>query len=193
MKRLMAVGVLLGVAWACGLRAWMQQFAGAESTFTWATPTALILPAAVTGALLGLAEHRRRLGRPRRWFLLAPLPLAVAPLVLPGALPALIFHGLGGGDLAVVGFGLAGAYGLTGRRRWWRVVLGAPALAVAVVPFLLPPRPGMAVTTPYGLWAALLISSFFLCFTLACTIPLRPSPDGIPVADRQDHLVDSAA
>ena len=34
MIRLIALGALFGTAWASGLRAWMQQFAGPESHFT---------------------------------------------------------------------------------------------------------------------------------------------------------------
>src|SRR3954454_20404646 len=131
MKRLTALGALFGITWAAGMRAWMMQLAGPQSRFTWATFGALILPAAVVGGLLGGAEHRRRRGLPHRWFLLAPVVLAVAPLLLPGAIPQLIHHGIGGGDAGIVGFGLAGAYGLAGTRRWARIVLGLPALAVA--------------------------------------------------------------
>jgi hypothetical protein len=37
-------------------------------------------------------------------------------------------------------------------------------------------RPGMEATTPYGLWAATLLTSLYICFAVACTIPLVPSP-----------------
>jgi hypothetical protein len=178
MIRLIALGALFGTAWACGMRAWMQQFAGPESHFTWFTFSALIVPAALTGALFGLAEHHRRQGRPSRWFLLAVVPLALGPMTMPNAIPDLIHHGQGGGDLGVIGFSLAGAYALAGSRRWLRIVLGIPAAGLAVLLMLGGWRPGMEVTTPYGLWSAVLLDSLYACFAVAATIPLLPAAAG---------------
>ncbi len=191
MKRLITVGALLGIAWSSGMRAWMQQLAGSESRFTWYTVGALIIPAAVVGALLGLAEHRRRIGSPDARFLLGVVPLGVAPLILPDAIPNLVHHGFGGGDIGVVGFGLAGAYGLAGSRRWLRWVLGLPAGGLAGLFALGGWRPGMEVSNPYGAWAATLITSLYLCFVVACTIPLRPAAAGFPAGVRPGSLVDS--
>ena len=39
-------------------------------------------------------------------------------------------------------------------------------------------RPGMAVTSPYGLWNAVLLDSLYACFAVAATIPLRPAVIG---------------
>jgi hypothetical protein len=89
MTRLTALGALFGTARASGMRAWMQQLAGPESHFTWFTLIALIVPAALTGALFGLTEHRRWQGRPSRWFLLAVAPLALGPMTMPNAIPNL--------------------------------------------------------------------------------------------------------
>jgi hypothetical protein len=176
MTRLIALGALFGTAWAAGMRAWMQQFAGPESQFTWFTFGALIVPAAITGALLGLAEHRRRQGLPHRWFLLSVVPLALGPMTMPDAIPKLIHDGQGGAALGIVGFGLAGAYAMAGARRWLRVVLAVPSAGLAVLFMLGGWRPGMEITTPYGLWAAILLDSLYVCFAVAATIPLLPGP-----------------
>lgn len=180
MARLVALGALFGTAWAASMRAWMQQFAGPHSHFTWFTFTALIVPAALTGALFGLAEHRRRQGLAHRRFLLAVVPLAFGPLTMPNAVPNLIHHGQGGGDLGIVAFGLAGAYALAGTRRWLRIVLGVPAAGLAVLFLLGGWRPGMEITTPYGLWAAILLDSLYVCFAVAATIPLLPPSSSLP-------------
>jgi hypothetical protein len=188
MIRLIALGGLFGTAWACGMRAWMQQFAGPQSHFSWFTFTALIVPAALTGALFGLAEHRRRQGRPSRWFLLAVVPLVLGPLMMPNAIADLIHHGQGG-DIGMVGFSLAGAYALAGSRRWLRIVLGIPAAGLAVLVLSGGWRPGMEITTPYGLWAAILLDSLYACFAVAATIPLLPAiatRPGRPRRSRRD-------
>jgi hypothetical protein len=53
---------------------WMVQMAGDKSEFHWYGTFALILaPGLFVGALIGLAEHRRRTGgSPSRWLTLSP-------------------------------------------------------------------------------------------------------------------------
>ena len=97
---------------------------------------------------------------------------------MPNAIPNLIHHGQGGGDLGIIGFSLAGAYALAGSRRWLRIVLGLPAAGLAVLFLLGGWRPGMEITTPYGLWAAILLDSLYVCFAVAATIPLLPTAAG---------------
>jgi hypothetical protein len=83
-----AGGMVCGLAWAASLRAYMVELSGLESIFTWSgTFGAILLPGALAGGLLGWAEHLRRTGPPRgwRWLALAPLTLAVGPMLLPGA------------------------------------------------------------------------------------------------------------
>ena len=73
-------------------------------------------------------------------------------------------------------------------------MLGVPAAGLAVLFLRGGWRPGMAVTTPYGLWTAVLLASLYVCFAMAATLPLRPAVtgrvaagsapamDGVPVA-----------
>ena len=71
---LVLVGALLGLAWSSGLRGFMAQVAGNESTVGWTlTFVWVLLPGVLAGGLLGWAEHRRRVGRRRRWLALSPL------------------------------------------------------------------------------------------------------------------------
>src|SRR5690242_21443400 len=99
----------------------MVQMAGNESEFHWYGTFALVLlPGLVVGALIGLAEHRRRTGGSRsRWLTLSPC-LFLTALTDPMIFRALITNGTGGGAIGLVLFGLAGGYGLSGRgRAWW--------------------------------------------------------------------------
>ena len=69
-----ATGALLGLAWGAGFRAYMSELAGEASKFNWAgTFGAILVPSALSGAALGLAQDLRRNGgapTPRR----SPLP-----------------------------------------------------------------------------------------------------------------------
>ena len=52
--RFILTGAVFGIAWACSLRGFMQQLAGADSTFTFAGTFGVIIPAGtVVGALRG--------------------------------------------------------------------------------------------------------------------------------------------
>lgn len=176
-----AVGTLFGLAWAAGLRGYMVALAGEESTFGWAgTFVALLLPGAVTGALLGWAEHVRRTGGRRhwRWLALSPLVLAVAPLLLPGAVVAFLTQGLGGGAVAFALTGMAGGFALSRRGpRWARLACGLLLLVVVVGVALTAEGVGgdeLALTTPRGAWAALLGGVSVLTLAVASSIPHRP-------------------
>lgn len=187
-----AVGALFGLAWAAGLRAYMAALAGASSTFDWAgTFLAVLLPGAVTGALLGWAEHVRRTGGRRhwRWLALAPLALAVAPLlVLPDAVVALVTQGLGGGAVAFALTGIAGGFALSRRgSRWARVACAVLVVAVAAGVALSVPGVGgddLALTTPRGAWAGLLGAASVLTLAVASSIPHRPVVGAAPAGTR---------
>jgi hypothetical protein len=176
-----AVGALFGLAWAAGLRGYMVALAGEESTFGWAgTFVALLLPGAVTGGLLGWAEHVRRTGGRRhwRWLALAPLALAIAPLLLPGAVVAFLTQGLGGGAVAFALTGMAGGFALSRRgSRWARLACGLLVLVVVAGVALSAEGVGgedLALTTPQGAWAGLLGGVSVLTLAVASSIPHRP-------------------
>jgi hypothetical protein len=173
-----ALGVLLGFVWASGLRGWMMQLAGPDSTVTWTgTFAAVLLPGAVVGGLLGWAEHLRRTGsrRPWRWLALAPLLFPVAALSLPGAISRLLATGTGGAALGITLFGMLGGASMSGRGpRWLRLVGGAAAFWLVPAVFLGPPmRPELDPATPLGAWSAATFSALFVALALACAIPLR--------------------
>jgi hypothetical protein len=182
-----AGGAVCGLAWSAALRAYMVELVGDGSTFSWGgTFGALLLPGAVTGGLLGWAEHLRRSGPPRRWrwLALAPLALAVAPMLMPGAVTTLVTTGMGSAAIAVALMGIVGGYALSGRgRRWPRVVCGvagvgfAAALAATVPGMTDPP---LSLTEPRGAWAALLAASLYAVLALGCSIPHRHAvPAGV--------------
>ncbi|WP_163544210.1 hypothetical protein [Occultella kanbiaonis] len=180
-------GVVCGVAWAAALRGYMVELAGAQSTVTWGgTFGALLLPGAVTGGLLGWAEHLRRTGgRPGwRWSALAPLPLALAPLLLPGAIETLTTTGEGSGAIAIALMGAVGGYALAGRGpRWARTACGIASVATALA--LGASAPAITCTSlgdPRTAWTAVLAVSLYAALALGCAIPF------LRVAERSTQL-----
>jgi hypothetical protein len=176
---LLVIGGVCGLAWAAGLRGFMVEIAGAESTFTWfGTFEGILLPGVVTGLLLGWAEYARRTGgRPGwRWTALAPL---VFVLATPSVLVSLFTDGgIGGGAIALPLFGMAGGYAMSGRgQRWGRIAAGlvvvVPLVGVPVAVALITPDSSPA--TPRGAWAALLLLSYIAVLAFACAIPHRPT------------------
>ncbi|WP_026554796.1 hypothetical protein [Arthrobacter sp. 35W] len=187
---LAAVGATCGIAWAAGFRGYMVELAGPSSTVDWwRTFAGLILPGAVAGGLLGWAEALRRSGGRRHWRLLAlaPLAFAAAPMFLPGAVPALLTTGLGGGAIAVPLMAMGGGYALSHRGPLWsRLACGITSAALLTALALTGPAiggPMLALTEPRGAWVALLVSSFVVVLALASSIPHRPldvAADGAP-------------
>ncbi len=171
---LVVVGALLGLTWAAALRAYMVALAGPISEFSWwGTFGAILLPGAVSGALLAIAWRRGLQGRPSAWFALAPTPLALVPLLEPGALIALVTSGLGGGAAGVVIAGLTGGFALGQRGRLWvRIVCGALWVAL-LVGFSMTPAlvAGMPVTTPEGAWLTVLVTGLMALLSIACVAP----------------------
>jgi hypothetical protein len=179
---LVAIGITCGIAWAAGFRSYMVELAGPASTFNWwGTFGAILLPGAVVGGLLGWAEALRR-GRGRRgwrWLALAPLAFAIAPMLMPGAITALLTEGLGGGAIAVSLMGIGGGYALARRGPLWaRLVCGLVSTALAAALALTGPGiagPRLAITEPRGAWVAVLAASFIVVLALAASIPHRPT------------------
>lgn len=177
---LLVMGGVCGLAWAAGLRAFMIEVAGAESTFTWfGTFEGILLPGVVTGLLLGWAEHARRTGgRPGwRWTALAPLAFVLAtPTVVVSVFTD---GGIGGGAIALPLFGMAGGYAMSGRGpRWGRIAAGLAVVVtivgVPVAATLISPDADSSPATPRGTWAGLLLLSSIAVLAFACAIPHRP-------------------
>ncbi|MBV9919518.1 MAG: hypothetical protein JOY78_01505 [Pseudonocardia sp.] len=178
---LVAVGAVLGLAWASSLRGWMMQLAGPASTVTWTgTFIGVLLPGLVVGALLGWAEYRRRTGARRGWLVCAPLLFPAAALSLPGALPKFLTTGIGGGAIGIALLAMLGGFALSGRGPLW-IRVGCGVLAFALVPasYLGPPmRPELDPATPLGAWAATNLSTLFITLAVACAVPLRRAARG---------------
>jgi hypothetical protein len=173
------VGGLCGLAWAAGLRGFMAQIAGSESTVDWAgTFGWILLPGIGVGALLGWAQHLRSSGGRRRWWLaLSPLLFSAILFSRPLDMSSTFQDGLGGGAIGVPLYGMLGGYALSGRGPLWaRIVSGAvavtaiPIWALTVTSFA---GPGLAVETPRGAWVAVYYWSFLAVLALACAIPHR--------------------
>ncbi|MCC7128607.1 MAG: hypothetical protein IT192_07315 [Microbacteriaceae bacterium] len=177
--RLTALGGLLGLAWAAALRGYMVEISGFAHVEWVGTFLAILLPGLVAGALLGLAEARRRAGNGRGlgWFALSPFAFSLSMVFVHGALWTLLTTGIGGGAVGIPLVAICGGFALGQRgRSWMRIVagiLGALLLvALAVVGPLINPD-GLALTTARGAWVAVLIASLTAVFMVASSIPFR--------------------
>ncbi len=175
------IGAIAGLAWAAGFRAYMAELAGPSSVVGWGgTFVAVLLPGLVTGGLLGWAEHLRQIGgRPRwRWLAAAPSALAVAPMLMPGAIVTLVTTGMGGGAIGVALIALGGGYALSGRGPRWPRLLCAVLSGALLVGFAVTARAvggsRLALTESRGAWVAVLVTSFLVVLTVAASIPHRP-------------------
>jgi len=181
-----AVGGLAGLVWAAGLRSWMAQLVGAESSFSWMTFTLVLLPGLALGACLGWAAHGRPTRtRTARWLAVSPLVLSSA-LLDPAIFRLLVTTGEGGGALMVVMTALAGGFVL-GRRRW--SVLRVLAAVVAVLGLLLLTGIGTLagpMSTARGAWVSLFGLTHVLVLCVAATLPY---PSRQPSASRTRSAV----
>jgi hypothetical protein len=188
---LVALGGVCGFAWSASLRSFMAQVAGAGSTVEWlGTFGYVLLPGVVVGAVLGLAEHHRRTGGRRHGRWLAAAPFLFAAVLVGGLVqdPSTVFDGgIGAGALALPVLALVGGHALSGTGpRWSRSLaslLGVVALAAWPVVGTLVGGPAFEVTSPHGLWAAILYDGLLVLLALAVSVPLRtPAGRGRPVA-----------
>ncbi len=179
------LGGLCGLAWAAGLRGFMAQIVGEDSSVSWSgTFGYILLPGLLIGLLLGWAEHLRRTGGRRRWRWLALSPLLFAAILFsegPLAVLGIFEDGLGGGAIGVPLYAMAGGYAISGRGpRWGRLAGGlltltaVPIWALTVESFA---GADLAVTTPRGLWVAVYYYSFLALFMVAAAIPHRHAVD----------------
>lgn len=177
--QLVVVGATCGLAWAAGLRGFMTQIDPASSEVHWAgTFVWILLPGVLIGALLGLAEHRRRTGDRRhwQWFVAAPLLFAAVLFSRPWDMGGLFEDGVGGGAIGVPVYAMLGGYALAGGRRWARVLAGLVALtAIPIWAYFATDIGGasLAVNTPRGAWVALYYYAFLAVLALGCAIPHR--------------------
>jgi hypothetical protein len=176
------LGGLIGLAWACALRSFMAQVAGAESGVEWVnTWVFILLPGLLIGCLLGWAEWLRRTGRPRR--LLALSPFLFAAILVRGLIedPTGMFaDGIGAGTVAIPALCLIGAHAMSGRGSpWTRVpagIVGVAALVVWPITATAVGGPSFAVATPHGLWATVLYDALLVVLALGTSVPLsRPT------------------
>lgn len=171
---LVATGAICGLTWAAALRGWMIQMAADGTSFHWYGTFGLVLaPGLLTGALIGLAEHRRRTSGARsRWLLAAPCLFLLA-LADPAIFRALITDGTGGGAIGVVLFGLAGGRALSGRgRAWWRRTCGGFAV-LGVLLMLVMASDTAPLSDPRGAWIGVYAASLLAILCLASAIPQR--------------------
>ena len=180
-----ALGALCGIAWACALRGFMAEVAGADSGVQWVhTWGFILLPGALIGALLGWSEHLRRTGGRPRWHLLALSPLLFAAILVRGLIedPTTMFEGgIGAGTIAIPVLCIIGGHALSGRgSRWTRLPAGVVGVATLVVWPLTGTAvggPSFATDTPHGLWATVLYDALLVTFALAASVPQRTALD----------------
>jgi hypothetical protein len=135
-----AAGAILGLAWGAALRAWMALLAlkfGERPQVTWqGTFGAILLPAALMGAILGGAAYAvETSGRKRwRWALLSPLLLILGPaMATDNFISILVTTGMGGGAIGVALVGILGGFALAGfGALWLRWVSGLLALILVL-------------------------------------------------------------
>lgn len=174
------LGAIGGIAWSASLRGWMAELAGSGSEFDWIGTFALILlPGALVGLLLGLADYARRSGGRAgwRWLAVAPVLFAVAPLLQPGAIERLIGTGIGGAGIGVAVLGILGGVAVSGRGPLWlRIVLGVPAAVLVAAGALASfgfDLPVAADWQPRAVWAAVTFVTLMVVFVFACALPHR--------------------
>ncbi|HET6300766.1 hypothetical protein [Microbacterium sp.] len=173
---LVVVGAVIGVTWAAALRAYMVGLAGVATVFSWwGTFGAILIPGAISGALLAVAWRRSHLGRASAWFAFAPAPLAIATFLEPGALWTLLTTGLGGGAIGVVATGLLGGFAAGQRGPVWVRALCGVLRAAMVVGFALTPAlvGGLPPSDPRGTWLIVLAVGLMTVLSLACIAPFR--------------------
>lgn len=175
-------GGSVGLAWGLALRSWMTHLAIQFSDwprFTWkGTFLAVLLPAAVVGAVIGWDWGTRlHLGKRHRWVIWSPLLLVVGPaLVAESFVGTLMDTGEGSGAIGVVIVGLSGGYALSRRGNLWaRLGLGLVGLSVVgtMTYVFYVSEPPLTSSDAFG---ALYLVVLMAWLAVGCSIPLRPMP-----------------
>jgi hypothetical protein len=150
---------------------------GETSHFSWGgTFGAILIPAALVGALLGWAAYDAETsgGKRWRWAVLSPLLLMVAPAVVtPNFFTILFSTGLGSGAIGVALIGALGGYAFSGFgpawTRWLTGVLGILfAVAFGYGVFL-----GDGSTGPREVFGALLFVLLMALLMAGISAPAR--------------------
>jgi hypothetical protein len=186
--RFILLGAVIGLAWAASLRGYMMVVAGPDSVFTFSGTFGIILPSGtLVGALLGWAEYQRQAGR--RYPLLAGAPL------LLGLLPNVLTASLDTAPITLAVLAMTGGYAVSGRGpRWARGVAGVVAAAAVIPPFAAPSKfPDLSATTAHGAWAATLLSSLYVVFAVASSIPMRLPAPSVPPQTSCGCVTDSTS
>jgi len=190
------LGALCGLAWACALRIFMAEVAGAESGVEWVNTFGFILlPGAVIGALLGWAEHLRRTGGRPAWRKLALAPLLFSAILFsnPLDLGGILDDGVGGGAIGVPVIAMLGGFAVSGSGPAWPRILSGLGFLAGFVTWLVVATdvggPSFSLTTVHGLWVSTLYESLLVLFALAASVPHRgvlatAAPDGAVSDDR---------
>lgn len=192
------LGALCGLAWACALRSFMAEVAGAESGVEWGlTFGFILLPGTLIGALLGWAEFLRRSGgRPgRQWLALSPLLFAAILFSDPMDLFGIFEDGIGGGAIGVPVIAMLGGFALSGRGPLWGRSLTGLAFGAGLLAWLFTAvavgGDTFALDTPHGLWVSVLYESLLVLLALAASIPHR-TPVRRPVGSEWEARGDPA-
>lgn len=165
------LGGLCGLTWASALRGWMVELARGTSEVTWLTFALLLLPGTVVGVLLGRAAYQRAAGlSSSRWLILAPVLLAAA-IADPKIFEGLIHSGTGGGSLGVVLTALSAGYVLSGRGLSWTRACMAVVAAFGLLMMFFMGSMAAPISSPRGLWVALLGVSLLLLLCIASALP----------------------
>lgn len=184
------LGSLAGLSWAAAMRGWMIEIAGNQSAFTWVgTFGFVVVPGTVVGGLLGWSAALQRQGvidpARRKLLIASPLLLATA-LADPSNLARIVATGEGTGALGIVGIGMLGGYALGAHgRRAVRVGAGAVAAALTFAVGAASLTLGEGLSSPRGVWAALLAMSLVAMFGVACALPHRLAHNVTPPAVAQ--------
>ena len=184
------LGAAAGLLWSATMRLYMRNLVGdAARTNVRNTTVGIMLPGAITGALLARSADLRA-GAPERnldLYSASPLVFAACTLPLPGIMRKLIETGEGSNAIATPLFGMAGGMVLAGRGPLWaRIAAGTivaghvPLLAVIGPKYFLPSPPTGRERVAFAL-NNLIYGACMVALAAACSIPLRrgrPVPDG---------------
>ena len=178
------VGAFLGLAWGASLRAWMVLLAlelGDRPQFSWeGTFAAILLPAALCGAILGGAAYTAETS-PRmrwRWAILSPLLLPLGPAIATDDfISILVTTGMGGGAIGVALIGVTGGYAFSGfGPKWTRWVSGLLALSftiASVIPLYVTDRSALLTPTVSAVFGFLLFILLMAFLVAGVSAPSR--------------------